>query len=86
MALGGKREGAGRKSKAEELGLPLLIEEVIGVDGKAELIRKIWHEAKKGSFQHQQLLAHYMFGKPQDKIDLKVEGEINHIITGMEIV
>jgi hypothetical protein len=86
MGHGGERVGSGRKSKAEELGLPMLIEEVIGEDGKKELIRKIWVKAKEGSFQHQQLLAHYMFGKPQDKIDLKVEAEINHIITGMEIV
>lgn len=66
--MGGKREGAGRKSKAEELGLPQLIEEVIGDDGKRELIKKIHAKAKEGSFNHQQLLMAYIYGKPTEKI------------------
>jgi len=70
---GGKREGAGRKTKAEELGLPMLIEDVIGESGKRDLIKKIFSQAKAGSFNHQQLLMHYSFGKPVEKI----KGEIN---------
>jgi hypothetical protein len=72
MALGGKREGAGRKSKAEELQLSKLIEDVIGEDGKKELISKIYEQSKGGSFPHQQLLMNYMFGKPKEKVDADV--------------
>lgn len=69
MPKGGKREGSGRKSKAEELGLPALIEEVIGEQGKKDLVSSIHKKAKSGSFPHQQLLMHYIYGKPQEKID-----------------
>lgn len=73
---GGPRPNSGRKSKAEEMGLPKLIEEVIGVDGKKELVEKIFEKAKGGSFLHAQMLMHYMYGKPQDNIDITSGGEI----------
>lgn len=73
---GGVRPGAGRKSKAEEMGLPALIEEVIGDNGKKEIIQNIFEKAKGGSFLHAQLLMHYMYGKPQDNIDITSGGEI----------
>jgi len=76
---GGYREGSGRRSKAEELELPALIDEVLGNEGKKEIIAKIWEKARTGSFPHLQLLAHYTFGKPQDKIDLTSKG--NEIFT-----
>lgn len=72
---GGKREGAGRKSKAEELGLPALIEDVIGDNGKRELVKKIYAQAKEGSYKHQELLMHYIYGKPQDYIDITTKGD-----------
>lgn len=75
MPKGGKREGSGRKSKAEELGLPALIEEVIGEQGKKDLVAAIHKKAKSGSFPHQQLLMHYIYGKPQEKIDVTSKGE-----------
>ena len=74
MAKGGKREGAGRKSKAEELGLPALVDEVIGEEGKRLIIEKVYVQAKSGSFPHQQMLMQYMFGKPTDKVDLTSNG------------
>lgn len=74
MARGGKREGSGRKSKAEELGLPVLIEECIGEKGKRLIVEKIYTQAKGGSFPHQQMLMQYMFGKPTDKVDLTSNG------------
>lgn len=73
---GGYREGAGRKSKAEELGLSKLIDDVIGDTGKKELIENIFLKAKEGSFLHAQLLMHYMYGKPQDNVDITSGGEI----------
>jgi hypothetical protein len=75
MPKGGKREGSGRKSKAEELGLPALIEEVIGEQGKKDLVAAIHKKAKSGSFPHQQLLMHYIYGKPQEKIDHTSDGK-----------
>ncbi len=75
MPHGGKREGAGRKSKAEEMGRPRLIENCIGEEGKRALIEKIKEKAMTGSFLHQQLLMNYIFGKPQDHIDHTSAGE-----------
>jgi hypothetical protein len=75
MGWGGSRRGSGRKSKAEEMGLPALIEEVIGTQGKRALIEKINEQAKAGSFNHQQLLMQYIYGKPQDDIDITTNGK-----------
>ncbi len=72
---GGKRAGAGRASRAEVMGLPMLIEEVIGEDGKRDLIKKIFAQAKEGSFNHQQLIMAYMYGKPQDHVDVTTGGD-----------
>lgn len=72
---GGPRENSGRKSKADELGLPALVEEVLGDDGKKELLQKIADQAKAGSFAHQQLLMNYIFGKPKEKLDVTSGGE-----------
>lgn len=83
---GGPREGAGRKSKAEEMGLPALIEEVIGEQGKKELVKGIFVKAQSGSFLHQQLLMHYIYGKPQDNISVDLEADVKHVITGMKIL
>jgi hypothetical protein len=75
MNHGGRREGAGRKTKAEEMGLPNLIEEVIGDEGKKELVKGIFDKARSGSFLHQQMLMHYIYGKPQDHVDVTTQGE-----------
>lgn len=72
---GGSRKNAGRKSKAEEMGLPTLIEEVVGNDGKRDIIQKLFEKAKTGSYLHTQLLMAYMYGKPQDHMDLTSGGE-----------
>ena len=72
---GGRREGSGRASRAEVMGLPKLIEDVIGEDGKRELIQKIFNQAKEGSFNHQQLIMAYMYGKPSEHVDLTTQGD-----------
>jgi hypothetical protein len=66
---GGARPGAGRKTKAEEMGLPKMIEDVIGEEGKRNLIQQISKQAKGGSFAHQQLLMNYIYGKPKESIE-----------------
>jgi hypothetical protein len=72
---GGYREGSGRKSKAEEMGLPALIEEVLGEQGKRDIIVKLFEKAKAGSYLHTQLLMAYMYGKPQDHVDITSGGD-----------
>ncbi len=83
MPRGGSRQGAGRKTKAEEMGLPKLIEDCIGEDGKREIIEKIHAQAKAGSFNHQQLLMQYIFGKPSDEVDITSNGKT---ISAKEII
>lgn len=73
---GGKREGAGRKSKAEELELPELIEDVIGIKGKRLLLKKIYIKAKKGSYPHQQLLMAYIYGKPTETKKIEIQNDL----------
>lgn len=75
----------GRKTKAEELALPMLVEEVIGDEGKKDLLKKIYAQAKKGSFSHQQLLMYYLFGKPSDKLDITTKGNEIKQVLGMVI-
>ena len=71
MHKGGYRQGAGRKSKAEEMKLPSLLKEVITDSDWKELFTSILHEAKAGSFNHQRLLLEYNFGKPHQRIELE---------------
>lgn len=75
MGHGGKRDGAGRKGLAEEMGLPVLVQDVLGDEGKKELLQKIWDGAQKGNFLQQQLLMAYIFGKPKEKLDVTSGGE-----------
>jgi hypothetical protein len=72
--MAGTKGKSGRRTKAEELGLPALIEDVIGEAGKKALVKKIYDQGRAGSFPHQQLLMHYMFGKPTDKLDITTKG------------
>lgn len=81
---GGARPGAGRKSKAEELKVAERLDEILGADWDKELFEKIKAEALKGSFNHAQLLVHYRFGKPQDKVDVTTNGK--DLPTSKEIV
>lgn len=68
MALGGKREGAGRKPKSEEL---KLIEKLTPYEDTAimVLIEKI--ESK--DMQAVKLFFEYLYGKPKQQIDQKTE-------------
>lgn len=82
---GGARYGAGRKSKAEELELSALIDEVAGEDGKKTILTKIIEQAKSGSYKHQELFMAYYFGKPNQKIDVTSKGKEISTITGMVV-
>ncbi len=67
---------AGRKSKAEEMGLPGLIQDVIGDEGRRELIEVMHAQAKKGSFQHMQLLMAYDAGKPTEYKEINLNSNV----------
>lgn len=78
--FGGARPGAGRKSRAEELGLPALIDEVIGTDGKKKLLARIHKQAMAGSEASQKLLMEYIYGKPTEhkKVDAEITVKIEY--------
>lgn len=82
---GGARENAGRKTKAEELELSFLIDEIAGDEGKKEILSKIIEQAKSGSYKHQELFMAYYFGKPNQKIDVTSKGKEIATITGMVV-
>ena len=78
MPRGGKREGAGRKRKADE---DALIMKLSPMDEKAfEMLEK---GVADGNYQFIKMFFEYRFGKPQDKVDLTTNGET---ITGIKLV
>ena len=67
---GGARDGAGRKTKAEELKVQRLgLDAIESVYGSVE--KYYIHIAKesKDSFPHLKLLQEYVFGKPKETIE-----------------
>jgi hypothetical protein len=69
MARGGKREGSGRKSKAEEV---KLIDTLTPLAPKALAALKEGIEA--GEFPFVKLFYEYYAGKPTDKVDVTSGG------------
>ena len=70
MAHGGKRKGAGRKSKAEEQSL---IEKLTPLEDSAFSVLS-WALSKKESWAVK-LFFDYMYGKPGQKLDVTTKGE-----------
>jgi hypothetical protein len=73
MASGGKRDGAGRKPKADELKLIETINEAIPEAEFKEIWQSVAREAKKGSAPHQKLLFEYYYGKPKETVKHEVD-------------
>ena len=67
MAHGGKRQGAGRKPKADELNL---IEKLTPVEDAAYQALKAGVE--KGDFKYVQLFYNYYAGKPRETKDITI--------------
>ena len=67
---GGKREGAGRPSKAEEV---KLIEKLKPLEEKA--YKALEAGLDKGDFKFTQLFYNYYAGKPRETKDITVVGE-----------
>lgn len=73
---GGKRTNAGRKSKAEELGLAGLLDRVWGLEKRERVIDALHRKAQAGNEKAAALLLAYAYGKPKET--LEHAGEIEH--------
>lgn len=71
MAHGGKREGAGRKSKAHEVDL---IEKLTPLEDVAFAALKAGVE--KGDFKFVQLFYNYYAGKPKETKDITINEDL----------
>lgn len=71
MAHGGKREGAGRKSKTEEISL---IEKLSPLEDAAYQALKKGVES--GDFKYVQLFYNYYAGKPRETKDITINEDI----------
>ena len=78
MGHGGKREGAGRKPKADEI---KLIEKLDSLIDKDSVIKKLLELIKEDSFPALKLYMEYRFGKPKETVEQKVKftKSLNHI-------
>jgi hypothetical protein len=75
MPSGGKRNGAGRKSKADELAL---IERLSPLDDAAFAALEEGIEARE--FAYIKMFFEYRFGKPNEKVDVTTNGnDINTV-------
>jgi len=77
---GGKRNGAGRKTKAEILGLAELIDESWPLDEQKKVLAKLANDCISADFhtrhEARKLLLAYKFGKPKETHDLNVLGRL----------
>jgi hypothetical protein len=71
---GGKREGAGRPPKADEL---LLIEKLSPLDEEA--FKQLKDGIRSGDFQYVKMFFEYRFGKPKQTIDQNTTGSMQII-------
>ena len=71
MAHGGKRDGAGRKSKAEEVNL---IEKLTPLEDAAFLALK--EGVERGDFKFVQLFYNYYAGKPRETKDITINEDV----------
>ncbi len=69
---GGKREGAGRKSKSEEMHLIEKLNKHIDSD---DAIKKLKAMIDEGDFKALQLYMNYMYGKPKETKDVTINAE-----------
>lgn len=65
---GGARPGAGRRTKAEILGLAKTLEQCVTKEDENKMWDAVKKEAIKGSIQHAQLYFGYKYGKPSEHI------------------
>jgi len=71
MAHGGKRQGSGRKSKAEEIDL---IEKLSPLEPEA--FAALTKGIQKGDFKFVQLFYNYWAGKPKETKDITINEDV----------
>jgi ribosomal protein S26 len=69
---GGKREGAGRKSKSEEMQLIEMLNKHIDKDKAIKVLKE---KIDEGDFKALQLYMNYMYGKPKETKDVTINAE-----------
>jgi hypothetical protein len=69
MPNGGRRPGAGRKSKAEEAGLQQLLDDAWTTTERKAVIKAMHKSAKAGNVKAAALLLSYAYGKPKVQIE-----------------
>jgi hypothetical protein len=81
---GGKRPGAGRKSKAEENDLQGLMLRCWPKKQRMEMVRKWAERAERGDLEAGKLLMAYTYGKPTERHEHtgRDGGPIEHSIQG----
>ena len=70
MARGGKRPGAGRKSRLEELGITEKMTSIMGTD---IVFKKLSELVIDGEFQAIKLWLEYAIGKPVKEVDITAD-------------
>lgn len=66
---GGARPGAGRKSKAEEMGLAALLDECWTLEDRKACVRSLAVKAKAGDEHAINTLFAYTWGRPKEKVE-----------------
>jgi hypothetical protein len=76
---GGARPGAGRKTKAEILGLAELIDSTWPVEDQKKVLKRLADDCNDIDFhtrhESRKLLLSYKFGKPTELVDVTSNGE-----------
>jgi len=69
---GGKRPGAGRKPKADEI---KVIEQMDAIAVPAKAWQALWNKCSEGDVQAIKTWLNYRFGMPKQNLDLTTKGE-----------
>jgi hypothetical protein len=69
---GGVRQGAGRKSRADELKVAEKFRNILSDD---DVVNKLAEKVNAGDMKAIELWLAYVIGKPKDKIDVTTGGE-----------
>lgn len=73
-----KKKPGGRAPQAVYTNARAFVLQVIGgEDGIDRIVHKVFTQALKGSFKHQELLLNYILGKPVEKLKLEQYGQGN---------
>jgi hypothetical protein len=76
---GGKRNGSGRKPKADELRLIETIKESISDNDFGQIWKVVADKAKKCSPTHIKILFEYFYGKPKESMTLDIPDNEIHL-------